>query len=191
VQVLVTTNLSVDITNNPIYNELRTWPGVQWQISFDNVTKDKFEYVRHGATWETFVDNIKIMKQHGQRVVAHPAYSIYCAMDLVEYYEFCIEHQLDLFWCELIHPQHLDVRRYSEPIRQQAIAEIDRVVEKYNQHNNLAIDTLKRYRMTLVDNSYLYEFPEFNPPQFHEKKEQELKTAHTFVQLWPELANQV
>ena len=191
VQVLVTTNLSIDITNNPIYNELRTWPSVQWQISFDNVTKDKFEYVRHGATWETFVANIKIMKQHGQRVVAHPAYSIYCAMDLVEYYEFCIEHQLDLFWCELIHPQHLDVRRYSEPIRQQAIAEIDRVVEKYSNHKNLAIDTLKRYRMTLVDNSYLYKFPEFNPARFHEKKEQELKMSNTFAQLWPELANQI
>jgi organic radical activating enzyme len=191
VQVLVTTNLSIDITNNPIYNELRTWPGVQWQISFDNVNKDKFEYVRHGATWETFVDNIKIMKQHGQRVVAHPAYSIYCAMDLVEYYEFCIAYQLDLFWCELIHPQHLDVRRYSAAIRQQAIAEIDSVVEKYSDHKNLAIDTLKRYRMTLVDNSYLYEIHDFNPPRFHEVKQRELKTAHTFAQLWPELANQV
>lgn len=191
VQVMVTTNLSIDITNNPIYNELRTWPGVQWQISFDNVTKDKFEYVRHGATWETFVANIEIMKQHGQCVVAHPAYSIYCALDLIEYYEFCIAHQLDLFWCELIHPQDLDVRRYSAAIRQQAIAEIDSVVEKYSDHNNLAINTLKRYRMTLLDNSYLYEFPEFNPLQFHLKKEQELKTAHTFVQLWPELANQI
>jgi hypothetical protein len=112
-------------------------------------------------------------------------------MDLVEYYEFCIAYQLDLFWCELIHPQHLDVRRYSESIRQQAIAEIDRVVEKYSDHKNLAIDTLKRYRMTLVDNSYLYKFPEFNPPQFHETKERELKTAHTFAQLWPELENQI
>ena len=136
------------------------------------------------------------MKSQGQWggiqcVVAHPAYSIYCAMDLVEYYEFCIVHQLDLFWCELIHPQDLDVRRYSDTVRQRAIAEIDKVVEKYSDHKNLAIDTLKRYRMTLVDNSYLYEFPEFNPLQFHLKKEQELKTAHTFVQLWPELENQI
>jgi len=191
VQVLITTNLSIDIINNPIYNELRTWPKVEWQISFDNADKNKFEYVRQGAKWETFVANIGIMKQHKQRVVAHPAYSVYCALDLVEYYEFCVLHQLDLFWCELIHPQELDVRRCSESIRQQAIAEIDRVVEKYGDRNNLAIDTLKRYRMTLVDNSYLYEFPGFNPPRFHEKKEQELKTVHTFAQLWPELADQV
>ena len=191
VQVLITTNLSIDIINNPIYNELRTWPKVEWQISFDNADKNKFEYVRQGAKWETFVANIGIMKQHKQRVVAHPAYSVYCALDLVEYYEFCVLHQLDLFWCELIHPQELDVRRCSESIRQQAIAEIDRVVEKYGDRNNLAIDTLKRYRMTLVDNSYLYKIYQFNPPNFHEEKERELKTVHTFAQLWPELANQV
>ena len=191
VQVLVTTNLSIDITNNPVYNELRTWPGVQWQISFDNADKDKFEYVRAGAKWETFVENIKIMKQHGQRVVAHPAYSIYCAFDLIEYYEFCIAHQLDLFWCELTHPIDLDVRRYSNTVREQAIAEIDCVVEKYSNHKNLAIDTLRRYRMTLVDNSYLPDVHGFDPPQFHKDKEQELKTAHTFAQLWPKLENQL
>ena len=191
VQVLVTTNLSIDITNNPVYNELRTWPGVQWQISFDNADKDKFEYVRAGAKWETFVENIKIMKQHGQRVVAHPAYSIYCAFDLIEYYEFCIAHQLDLFWCELTHPIDLDVRRYSNTVREQAIAEIDCVVEKYSNHKNLAIDTLRRYRMTLVDNSYLPDVHGFDPPQFHKDKEQELKTAHTFAQLWPKLENQI
>jgi hypothetical protein len=49
----------------------------------------------------------------------------------------------------------LNIRRYPETIRQQAIAEIDRVVEKYSHKHNLAIDTLQRYRMTLVDNSYL------------------------------------
>jgi hypothetical protein len=112
-------------------------------------------------------------------------------MDLVEYYEFCIAYQLDLFWCELIHPQALDVRRYSEPMRQRAIAEIDRVVEKYSDHKNLAIDTLKRYRMTLVDNSYLPNIHGFDPQKFHTDTERELKTVHTFAQLWPNLENQI
>ena len=191
VQVLVTTNISIDITNNPVYNELRTWPRVEWQISFDNADQDKFEYVRAGAKWEIFVDNIRLMKQHKQRVVAHPAYSIYCALDLVEYYEFCVALQLDMFWCELINPIALDVRRYSDSVRQLAIAEIDRVVEKYSDHKNLAVDTLKRYRMTLVDNSYLPVIHGFNPQKFHTDKEQELKTAHTFAQLWPKLENQI
>jgi len=191
VQVLVTTNLSVDITNNPVYNELRTWPRVEWQISFDNANKEKFEYVRHGAEWETFVANIKIMKQHGQRVVAHPAYSIYCALDLIEYYEFCVAQQLDLFWCELTHPWDLDVRRYPDSIRQRAVEQIDLVVQRYGHQNNLAISTLQRYRMTLMDNSYLVSADyKIRPLGFHQLKEKELNKTQTFVQLWPDLADQ-
>ena len=192
VRVLVTTNLSIDLANNPIYNELRTWPVVDWQISFDNASKDKFEYVRDGATWDKFINNICLMKQHNQHVIAHPAYSIYCAFDLMEYYDFCVDTNLDLFWCELIHPWDLDIRRYPKSIRQQAIAEIDRVVEKYNHKHNLAIDTLQRYRMTLIDNSYLPgQQYQLQTMKFHQEKEYELKKTMTFVQLWPELAHQL
>jgi MoaA/NifB/PqqE/SkfB family radical SAM enzyme len=188
VRVMVTTNLSVDITNNPIYNELRTWPTVDWQISFDNANKEKFEYVRNGATWEVFVKNMRLMKQHGQQVIAHPAYSIYCAFDLDEYYEFCIREGLDIFWCELTHPWDLDIRRYPVELRQQAIDAIDRIVGKYSSHRGLATDTLERYRMTLIDNSYIFN-PEYQPDLagFHQQIEANLDKTTTFQQLWPNI----
>lgn len=188
VQVLVTTNLSVDISNNPIYNELRTWPKVDWQVSFDNANKEKFEYVRDRANWETFVGNIRLMKQHGQRVIAHPAYSVYCAFDLVEYYDFCATENLDLFWCELTHPWDLDIRRYSLTARQLAAAEIDRVIQRYGNRSNLAIETLKRYRLTLLDNTYLIS-PEYQPriQEFHQRIEKELNKTASFNQLWSNL----
>jgi organic radical activating enzyme len=190
VRVLVTTNLSIDIANNAIYNELRTWPDVDWQISFDNADQTKFEYVRDRASWDLFVANIQLMKQHAQKVIAHPAYSIYCAMDLVEYYDFCVAQDLDIFWCELTHPWDLDIRRHSVELRQQAIAEIDRVVAKYSDRCNLAIDTLQRYRMTLLDNSYLVT-PEYELAtlEFHHRAEVELKKTMTFAQLWPQYEN--
>lgn len=187
VNVLVTTNLSIDLANNPIYNELRTWPVVNWQISFDNTDKDKFEYVRDGASWAMFVDNIQLMKQHNQRVTAHPAYSIYCAFDLVEYYEFCVAEGLDLFWCELIHPYVLDIRRYPENVRQLAVAEIDRVLELYGSTKHLAVDTLTGYRKTLLNNSYLiHPTYKIETIEFHKQIEAELKKTVTFQQLWPE-----
>jgi organic radical activating enzyme len=192
IQVLVTTNLSIDIENNSVYNELRTWPSVQWSISFDNSDPDKFEYVRNGANWEQFVKNIQLMKQHGQNVIAHPAYSIYCAFDLVEFYEFCIKTKLDIYWCELQHPYDLDVRRFPEHIRQQAADEIDRVVNNFSQHTRLSIDILKQYKKTLVDNSYL---PNLDyrpkPLRFHQQIEIELNKTKTFEQLWPDLAQQL
>jgi len=192
VQVMVTTNLTADLEHNDIYQELKTWPDVSWMISFDNVTPEKFEYVRFGAKWSDFVKNIEIMQRDNQRIQAHPAYSIYCAFDLVEYYEFCEDRKLGIFWCDLSHPMHLDARRLPLQQRLEAIAEIDQVVERWNQpRNGLAIDTLLRYRQTLEDPSYLYPLDYYNPLKFHEDIEQELGIPTKFTELWPKLARNI
>jgi radical SAM protein with 4Fe4S-binding SPASM domain len=194
VQVMVTTNLSMEITANPIYQILKTWPDVEWMISFDNANKEKFEYVRDGANWEQFVKNLKQMKQDGQHVIAHPAYSIYCALDLMEYYDFCTAEDLDIYWCELNHPIELDIRRHSKTLRDLAIEEIDRVIDKYGIHTNMAVNVLKNYRNTLEDNSYLQRHSEFSPVDtltWHLNTEAILKKTTTFVDLWPVVAKEM
>lgn len=191
--VLVTTNLSVDLINNTIYQELKNWPMVDWQISFDNCIKEKFEYVRDRANWEHFVNNIDTMKQDGQKVIAHPAYSLYCALNLVEYYEFCIDKELDIFWCELQHPWDLDIRRLKKPIRDLAIAEIDKIKQLWGTKtvttHSLAIDTLERYRANLLSPEYLTNFDMYfaDPFKYHKAIESELGKTVTFQQAWPEL----
>lgn len=192
VSVMVTTNLSMDLERNPIYQRLKTWPNVSWMISFDNADQHKFEYVRHGASWSQFVSNIQVMKKDSQKVQAHPAYSIYCALDLMEYYDFCAEQQLDIFWCELTNPWDLDIRRQSTALRQLAIAEIDSVVAKYQNQKNLSTDALERYRATLVDNSYL-DNTKFRPQvlQWHKDTEATLNKTTKFVDLWPRLAEEL
>ena len=193
VRVMVTTNLSVDLENNKIYQELKDWPSIDWQISFDNVDPQRFEYVRAGASWKTFVKNLQLMKQQGQHVIAHPAYSIYCAYDLESYYEFCIEQDLDLFWCDLTHPWDLDVRRLSKPLREQAQQHIDNIIEKFSSHEGLAIDTLSRYKILLEDNSNLTNIDTYtaDPLGYARQIEQELNLSQTFEQLWPELVVQL
>ena len=151
ISVMVTTNLSVDLEHNAIYQRLKTWPNVSWMISFDNANQDKFEYVRHGASWPQFVNNIQVMKRDRQKVQAHPAYSIYCALDLMEYYDFCADQELDIFWCELNHPEELDIRRQTVGLRQLAIEEIDRVIAKYQNQLHLSTNVLESYKMTLID----------------------------------------
>lgn len=188
VRVLVTTNLSVDILRNEIYQELKTWPNVDWQISFDNANKDKFEYVRNGAHWHQFVTNIDIMKSEAQHVQAHPAYSIYNAFDLVEYYEFCENKNLEIFWCELQHPWPLDARRLTPDLRQDAIDEIDRVNERWGHCCGLAIDTLLRYKKQLANNTFLTNFDQkVDVLAFHVDREQELMQTKTFKDLWPNI----
>ena len=194
VSVMVTTNLSMEITTNPIYQILKTWPNVEWQVSFDNANKEKFEYVRDGANWEQFVKNLRQMKQDGQHVNAHPAYSIYCALDLMEYYDFCIEENLGVYWCELNNPIELDIRRHSQKLRNLAVEEINQVIDKYGDKRNLAIDVLKTYRNTLTNNNYLQVRELFNPAKtltWHVEIENTLKKTNKFVDLWPTLIKEM
>jgi MoaA/NifB/PqqE/SkfB family radical SAM enzyme len=193
VRVMVTTNLSIDITANPVYQKLKNWPQVDWMISFDNANKEKFEYVRHGASWDRFVSNIHQMKLDKQRVMAHPAYSIYCAWDLMEYYDFCSAENLEIFWCELNHPEELDVRRHSLPVRQRAMEAVDQVVAKYKDNHKLSTDALERYRLTLenpnyIDNKY---FKPQNIFTWTLEIENKLKKTQKFQDLWPELARTI
>lgn len=193
VRVLVTTNLSMDITQNEIYQELKTWPNVSWMISFDNADKEKFEYVRDRASWDQLVDNIKVLKQDNQHVWAHPAYSIYCALDLVSYYEFCEQLDLDIFWCELTNPWDLDIRRQPEVLRNLAIEEIDRVIARWHMKGNYATDTLLRYKMQLQDPSYLINFDTYTPAvlKFHTDIERKLNKTVSFADLWPTIAKEL
>jgi uncharacterized Fe-S cluster-containing radical SAM superfamily protein len=192
VRGMITTNLSMDLETNAIYQRLKTWPQVEWMISFDNADSDKFEYVRHGASWTQFVKNIQTMKKDGLYIKAHPAYSVYCALDLMEYYDFCAEQQLDIFWCELTDPWDLDIRRQSSRLRQLAIVEIDCVVAKYQNQKQLSTDALERYRATLVDNSYLNN-QDFVPDilTWHQDMETTLKKTTKFVDLWQKLIKEV
>lgn len=188
VAVLVTTNLSVDLEKNIIYQQLKKFKNIQWMISFDNADRKKFEYVRNGACWQEFERNISIMKRDDQKIVAHPAYSIYNALDLVQYYEYCEQHDLDLYWCELTHPFDLDVRRYPLHIRNKAVAEIDRVCARWGTEIR-AIKTLLAYRKQLLDNSYLISPSHVvEPRDFHRQLETQLNQADRFEDLWPGLA---
>jgi MoaA/NifB/PqqE/SkfB family radical SAM enzyme len=192
VRVMITTNLSMDLESNAIYQRLRTWPQVEWMISFDNADADKFEYVRHGASWAQFVKNIHVMKQDNLLIKAHPAYSVYCALDLMQYYDFCAEQNLGIYWCELTNPWVLDIRRQPDKLRQLAVCEIDRVLEKYQNQIRLNVDVLGRYRATLTDNSYLANTG-FVPDvlAWHRDMESTLKKTTRFSDLWSNFAKEL
>jgi hypothetical protein len=183
----------MDITQNAIYQELKTWPNVSWMVSFDNADKNKFEYVRDRASWDQLIANINILKQDNQHVWAHPAYSVYCALDLVTYYEFCEQLGLDIFWCELTHPWDLDIRRQPENIRKLAVDEIDRVIERWHTKGNYATDTLLRYKIQLQDPSYLINYNSYKVDliDFHKRIETKLNKSTKFVDLWANIVEEL
>jgi MoaA/NifB/PqqE/SkfB family radical SAM enzyme len=94
------TNLAVsNLANNKIYQPLQRFPNVLWNLSFDNVG-DRFEYVRQGAQWATFTDNLKrICDDFGPgRVTFHPVYTLWNAHNLEEYYEFAAKQNFRVNW---------------------------------------------------------------------------------------------
>jgi MoaA/NifB/PqqE/SkfB family radical SAM enzyme len=109
--ITVITNASVDFGSNTIAQKLLQRSRVGWSLSFDNIGK-KFEYVRHGATWDQLLSNIKIIKracatnQHWAGI--HAVFNIYNATNLIELTKFAREHDLKIRWQTLFQPAYLD-----------------------------------------------------------------------------------
>jgi MoaA/NifB/PqqE/SkfB family radical SAM enzyme len=198
VNVYVTTNLSVDLETNPMFNTVKNNPNlfVIWSISFDGLG-DKFEYVRHGAKWDMFVKNIETLKKYNQISQAHPVYGVYCAFDLVEYVDFCVDLGLNIFWCDVYKPKELDIRYAPTALRKLAVQNIDAVLEKYENKNlvmDLSLQTLHKYREMAVTGIHfdLYgnhsdTIKAINILEFNKKIEQQLPKEKLYAELWPEI----
>ena len=99
VKIDLLTNLAVKLENNKIYQELRKFRTVLWNLSFDNIG-ERFEYVRAGADWSVFESNLeRICNDFGpHRVTFHPVYTIWNATCLEEYYEFASKRNMRVNW---------------------------------------------------------------------------------------------
>lgn len=198
--VALTTNLSVPLENNPVWKSIQTLGDAavccNWLISFDSLG-DKFEYVRDGASWEIFKKNVKLLKDARQLVTAHPAYGIYSAFDLVEYCDFCVENDIMIFWCDIFSPHQLDVRFLPEKLRELAIANIDAVLNKYQNHPLVPTETLVKYReMAVVGTAF--NVPDATDSErakqilsFNDNIEKTLKKQILFADLWPTIHQQL
>ena len=125
----IISNLSSNLDNNQVFLRLQSKKDVSWLVSFESVGS-KFEYVRHGANWKIFVENLKKVKSiSGHSITALPVYCIYSALNLVEIYEFVQEFDIQIHWQKLWNPNYLNVSNFSPKIRQLAMEEINRVLD--------------------------------------------------------------
>lgn len=186
--VIITTNLSLKLDNNSIFNNIISNPNlnVKWMISFDGI-ENKFEYVRNDANWEIFKSNIDILKKYNQKIEAHPAYSLYCAFDLKEYYEFCISYELPILWSEVTTPVEIDVRRMPPQLKKLAIAEIDYVLDKYQGRTDLALEILANYRNMFTSDIDVDINSAIQILDFHKKIEDQLGKTITYADVWPRI----
>jgi len=196
---VVVTNLSVPLGTNKIYEVLSSkFKRVSFNLSFDTIG-DRFEYVRHGASWSVFLDNLEIIKKDfNEHPMARPLYCIYSAFNIEEYYDFCVANDLTILWQKMEHPRELNVNLLPAELKQKAIQEIDNVVKKFSKYDknincghlqHLDLDNLKSIGDSLKENTThnahdVLEYHKTLENVYHNKK-------HTLQDLWPEVYNEL
>lgn len=185
--VTLITNGSVDLESNKIFKKLATRPKVGWSISFDNVGS-RFEYVRHGATWNKLLHNLDLVQdlmKQGHWGGIHAVYNIYNATRLVEFTEFARNKGLTIHWQSLYQPEYLDPQRLGSKFIHQAEQERDLLLasglctaneEEFfkNIHFTTGVEDLR------LD---LYQHIEEIESMYHTDQQGQ------FARLWPELAD--
>jgi MoaA/NifB/PqqE/SkfB family radical SAM enzyme len=147
----ILSNLSIDLPNNTIAPKLIANPNAQWGISFDTVDK-RFEYVRHGAEWTTFVSNLRYLNAQGVKTInAHPLYCTYSAFNLCEYYDFVIGEGYfnEVYWCAIQNIRSLNVFKLPDNFKRKALAELDLCIAKYSS-SGYDMSALENIRSQLI-----------------------------------------
>lgn len=134
VYINVITNLSVPLENNRIFKKLLEKNRVMWDISFETV-EDRFNYVRHGSSWDLMLKNIRILQdaikdKPGHLIGITSQYSVYNALRLVELHEYFKDNNLpSMRWNELNHPHILSVVSLPRRYLDKAIIELENSIQ--------------------------------------------------------------
>jgi len=140
-EVLITiiTNLSVDLTNNPVMQKLREHNRVSWCISFDNVG-ERFEYVRYGGQWSLLegniqhIDALRRLRNHDAGI--HAVYNLYNCTRLCELRSYADSVGFDIHWQTLFHPDQLNPAMHAPWVRELAKREIKQYRARFTQTSN-------------------------------------------------------
>jgi MoaA/NifB/PqqE/SkfB family radical SAM enzyme len=186
----ILTNLSIDLPNNTIAPKLIANPNAGWGVSFDTVGK-RFEYVRHGAEWSTFVANLRYLHLQGPKLIsAHPLYCTYSAFNLCEYYDFIeSEGYFDgVYWTVLQNIHSLNVFKLPPKLKAAAMNELDKCIDKYKNYDMSALVNIRsQLELTLNETKGYVTRLQFETWLHTIEVEQLTDKQYSFDQLWPGL----
>lgn len=186
--VTVITNATIDLTNNKIFDMLSRHPKVGWSLSFDNIGQ-RFEYVRHGASWSDLLRNIikvqELMANRGHWGGIHAVYNVYNATRLKEFTEWARGQGLTIRWQSLYQPGYLDPMKLGPQMAQKCRDEIDSLLSSHLcLPDEAEFFCSVRDNFTMADSNYSADFAKHIQEiesRFHPE------SAGNFRRLWPEL----
>lgn len=181
----VLSNLAVNLETNAVAQKLLDSPAVKWNVSFETVG-DRYEYVRHNASWELFKQNLNYLHSRGiYNISSHSLYSIYSAFNLIEFYDFILEYQFQEVHWHILESSgenaNASVVNLSPELKDRAYKEIEYIEKHYATAPG--VDQLKSIKEMLLTskkhtNKFLNEISSV---------ENQLTKTILFENLWPEL----
>ena len=179
----VITNLSMDLTNNPVFKKLALRKNVSWSISFENVGK-QFEFVRRGASWEQLTKNIVVLKELAKTqyhtIDIHTVLNILSLDGMNELINIGVEYQIPHVINFLEFPNQLDLRRFPADIVEHIKTKIQLAYVMLNQKDKDTFDDYFNNNLNPNDNQ-IAQFYKF----IQAMETDELK----FSEIWPDLHN--
>jgi len=180
----IVTNMSTVLENNKIYNLLKGKKNVNWSISFENIG-DRFEYVRHGASWDRLLQNICTLEDDfgHDRLKIHGVYSIWSATCVTEFLEFVHKNKIPMTWTMAYSSAGISVFDHLPAVRELALREIERIGGSTVYLDLSIFQQIK----TSLETAPEVENAAANFLEWTHNNEQLMPPAHTFAELWPEL----
>jgi sulfatase maturation enzyme AslB (radical SAM superfamily) len=149
VKLTIVTGLAMDLEKSEVFKDLSKFKQITLDISFENVG-DRYNYVRHNASWDTLVKNIETLSSMDNIVLCvDPIYSIYNATDLLNFYRFISKYNLSLRWMRVHHPSELDVTLFEPKVKELAIKEIDLVLAEFKDYERGDLNFLRDVKENL------------------------------------------
>lgn len=151
-KLLINSNLSH--IDNKIFNLITKFKNVRWLISGESVGK-RYEYIRYGSIWETFIKNVNTLKNYfdpkviSLQMVYHAlnTHSIFDYIDFMSSLDIPKETMNVYFYCGGS-GGNLDPRNLPNFYIQQALETLDKHIDHSETHYNNNLKTIKNILQT-------------------------------------------
>jgi organic radical activating enzyme len=110
VNLRINTNLSKVDTR--VFEKICEFEHVHWTASVETI-EEEFEYIRHGGSWQDFLDNLKIINQLDHKIsfnMLHFLLNYDSVFDCVDYLKGMGFHNNSFIIGALLKPIHLNIR---------------------------------------------------------------------------------
>lgn len=122
--------------DNEIIQEILRFPNVLFTCSSDS-TEDRFNYIRRGADWSTFTDNLEYLKQHKNvRIRVNSVYSVLTSRDLTDTIDFYRNNfNISDYTINQCGMGHTYLRPRNLSVSEKVIVE-QKILQSINNHSN-------------------------------------------------------